>query len=408
MDGGERGTTMRLTWVVAGAVIAVALAGCGGRGGDNVTEGSTRSPASPAVTLRDYAGIRATELVEAYAASPGAAATALLVEPPASSYRPTLEDDLASGNEVPDVALVPAASLATARNSGAFSSIEPLAVDPGALCVRTDLLAAAGIAADGPEVEALLAQNGGGWEQFFAVGERYRETTGAAWFGDDQLMWQAMSGGLHQGLTVPSRHPAVADDGDARVLWMLLANAVANGLGAGETAWDWSGGAALADSSFAVTPCTPAVRATMGERLASSGRGAARWDVADWAPGRGWSLADTYVAVRADASNADGAAHLAAWLTGADGQAAIARLGVGLPVRESAREAWRGPVDGWDAPESAAAIDVVAAGRLVPREAGARDAMLETSVVPALLGEVRRGELTPEESWDALVAAVDG
>lgn len=238
--------------------------------------------------------------------------------------------------------LFPADAREHAIASEAFERIERIAKDPAAICFRQDLLEAAGIPSDPTAFASLLASNGGGWDQFLAVGRVYREITGDAWFGDEQLLWASMEGQVQQSVSAGDRDVASLGEGELARRQGLFDGAVEDGLSAGESWWDWRGGAALLDDSFAVTPCTPGIRNVMVAALGTADVGNAKWAVADFFPGGSWSFADVYVGIRADAGMNDEAVQLFTWLTEAEGQAAIAEAQIGVPELEDTRFHWKG------------------------------------------------------------------
>lgn len=289
----------------------------------------------------------------------------------ASSHRTILEDELAA-SRLADVVLVRDSELAAvfahrdrfadltrvtagadafpwavARGTDDTGRVlaAPVTIEPVALCFRADLIAEAGIAQDRDELAALLGAAGGGWDVYLDVGRQYTAATGRAWFDQPEVIWRAMVGQLASTVTiVGGGAPGVSPELQAR--WDLLTAAIADGLSAQEATWDWDGGRAFVDGSFATFPC-PRWGLDLIERnvLAGGGDDTTGWDVADVLPGGGWSWGDVYVARSATAEHADEADALAGWLLAPEQQARWAAEGIGAPsdrgalVRAAADEA---------------------------------------------------------------------
>lgn len=131
----------------------------------------------------------------------------------------------------------------------------PIDIGPLGMCFRQDLLAEAGIARDRDELAEVLDADGGGWDVYFNVGRRYHEATGRAWFDHSGWIWDAMVNQLDEGVRTPDGQPNIEGNAELRARWDLLAAAVADGLSAGETAWDWQGGRRFVEDTFATVVC---------------------------------------------------------------------------------------------------------------------------------------------------------
>ena len=389
-------------------VLACALASCSADATvPNAPSASASTTPPPAnFTLGDYAYLPLADLIAEYDAVRRDQVVTLTNAPSASSLRVTMADVIAGTEPLPDVALFDLASLQAVEASGKYGEPVPLTVDPAAMCFRPDLLADAGIASSREEFADLLNQNGGGWDQYFAVGRQYTAATGRAWFDGPSAIWQAMAGQLPEGYTVPARAVSVADDAELHARWDLLGAALADGLSAGEQPWDWRVGAALNDGSFATMPCTRDGRSLMQAYGDASGGNAAPWDVADAFPGGGWMANGTIVADAADAPEADAVAEFVAWLTAQEQLATLVEQGVGLPANSEAQAAWAETFAGGifrNAPTGA--VDVSRAASAPLHVVGAGDGELDAMVVAPILDRIAAGELTTTDGWAEFATA---
>lgn len=391
-------------------VLACALAACSDDAtAPNAPAASASTVPPPAIfTLGDYEYLPLADLIAEYDAARRDQVVTLTNAPSASSLRLTMADVIAGGEPIPDVALFDLASSAAVEESGKYGEAVPLTVDPAAMCFRPDLLADAGVASTREEFANLLNQNGGGWDQYFAVGRQYTAATGRAWFDGPSVIWQAMAGQLPKGYTAPGRSVAVADDVELHARWDLLGAALTDGLSAGERPWDWRAGAALNDGSFATMPCTRDGRSLMQEYGAAAGGEAAAWDVADAFPGGGWMANGTFTAVATDAPEVDAAAQLVAWLTAPEQLATLVEQGVGLPATTEAQAAWAETFAGGvfrNAPTGA--VDVSRAAGAPPHLVGAGDGEIDVMVAAPILDRIASGELTSDDGWAELLEAFE-
>lgn len=389
-------------------VLACALAACSDDAAAPNPPEASASTAPPAAvfSLGDYAYLPLADLIAEYDAARRDQVVTLINAPSASSLRLTMAGVIAGAEPLPDVALFDLASLQAVEASGKYGEPVPLTVYPAAMCFRPDLLAEAGIASTREEFANLLNQNGGGWDQYFAVGRQYTATTGRAWFDGPEVIWQAMAGQLPEGYTVPGRTVSVADDADLRARWDLLGAALADGLSAGERPWDWRTGAALNDGSFATLPCTHATRSSMQQYGDAVGGTPAAWDLADAFPGGGWLMGGDFIAVATDAAEADSAAEFVAWLTAPEQLARIVDMSIGLPANSEAQAAWSETFAGGifrNAPTGA--IDVTRAAAAPPHVVGTGDSAIDVTVAAPILDRITAGEVSVVDGWAEFAAA---
>jgi len=440
------GTRSRVAGALAAVVAVVVLAACTDAA-DPVpaqTQSPTASDDADAVvhlTLADYAGLPIQPLLDEYQRANPDVVIEVTGQPGASSHRPTLPEDLASTAPLADVVLLGDDYLGTViGNAERFADLgghgfdgerdgalawawqrgadangglraAPLTIAPAALCFRQDLLAEAGIAADRDELAALLAADGGGWDVYFDVGRRYHEATGRAWFDQPETLWRAMVHQLPTGYSAPGRTVDLATDPELRARWDLLTAAIADGLSAHEAQWDWHGGRAFVDGTFATFPCADWTLGMVEANVtAGGGDGSTGWDVADVFPGGGWSWGGAHVALAADSQHAVDAAALATWLTDPAQQAGFHTAGLGLPSDEAALDAYAQDAAAHpffnDAPVGP--ILAARAAAVPPHVAGPADLRLALEAFGPALHALDQGATDPATAWaDALAAAAE-
>lgn len=323
------------------------------------TPSGTPEPATVTLTLANYGGLHVDTLLAEYQRSNPDIRIEITGDPVgASSYRPSLEDDI-GGSSLADVVLFSDGSLPTVfANADRFANLAdeasgadalpwasdwgtdstgrvlavPVTIEPAALCFRGDLLTEAGIAGGRDHLEQLLGADGGGWGTYFDVGRRYHEATGRAWFDQPEIIWRAMVSQVSDAFAYPAAGGAPVVDAELRVRWDLLAAAVTDGLSAHEEAWLWDGGRAFVDGSFATFLCPPwALDLVEANVTAGGGDASTGWDLADVLPGGGWSWAGAYAARTVTSAHPDEASDLVAWLIDPDQQAGLYAAGVGVP-----------------------------------------------------------------------------
>ncbi len=188
-------------------------------------------------------------------------------------------------------------------------------IGPEAICYRGDLFAAAGLPSDPAEVAALLSSNGGGWDQYFAVGKQYQAGGGGAWF--DSI------GGTFQGMinqvAVTYEDPATgelleAPTAEVKAIFDQLTAVTELSTGYGQWSGDWF--AAMGEGGFATMLCP----GWMLGVIKDSAAGVDGWNVADVFPGGGGNWGGSYLTVPASGKNVEEAKKLAAWLTAPEQQ----------------------------------------------------------------------------------------
>lgn len=380
--GGSRGPrplrrTGPLSVMLAGA--ALVLGACTGSPDEGVPEPTAsrgtpaKAPAPDPVTLTIASYLGGGPGAQLLAEYDGAHPEVVLEIAPTdylSSQMPSLEDDLESGAELTDVVaygdgstgqvLAAGDRFVDLREHGLDARADevlpwslvhgtdaagrlvgfPTEVAPEALCFRRDLLAAAGIAADGDELADLIEAGGGGWDAYFDLGRRYHEATGRAWFDISGSLWFSMARQLPTGYTSLDGTALAHQDAELRARWDLLTGAIADGLSAHQRPNEWNWGVSFVDGTFATMVCSPTMAWVVEDFTRRGGGGPATgWEVADVMPGGGssWGSTTAYLAVPATSAHPDEAAALIHWLTDPAQQVRLYRpRGMGLPSTRAA------------------------------------------------------------------------
>lgn len=207
-------------------------------------------------------------------------------------------------------------------------------IGPEGVCYRADLFEAAGLPTDPDEVAALLNENGGDWDQFFAVGDTYYEATGKPFYDSAAAIWQGMINQMDAAYENPETGEVIAaDNAELEEAFFAIAEASAT-LSSHNGQWsdDWFAGLADAESGYATMLCP-------GWMLGVIQGGAPEltgWNVANAFPGGGGNWGGSYLTVPANGANVEAATELAAWLTAPEQQLkALANAGT-FPSQTSA------------------------------------------------------------------------
>jgi len=285
----------------------------------------------------------------------------------------------------------------------------PAALQPQALCFRSDLLAAAGITDDRDQLAALLSANGGGWDQYFAVGRQYHATTGGAWFDQPEFIWEQMVRQLPVGYTDADGTPVAASNADLRARWDILTGAIGDGLSAGEDVWSWDGGAAFVDGSFATLPCTPWMAEIIRTNVTGAGGGPSTgWDVAPVSPGGHDSWGSSYLAGSAATAHPEAVAALLDWMTRPDRQTSLAAPESGLPSTRagiSSAVATAQP-DPFFRDARLAVIFAAVVDDLPPHLQTPDEWWVGAQAFGTALHAVEQGTTTPDAAWTDAIAAL--
>jgi len=191
-------------------------------------------------------------------------------------------------------------------------------IGPEGLCYNRKLFAEAGLPTDRDEVAELFGGDDATWEDYFKIGKQYHEKTGKAWYDQSGFVWNAMVNQLPEGYYKTDGTLNVKDNSDLKARWALLAQGAADGLSSNQTQWDWGGGKAFLDGSFATFVCPGWMLGNVkGSAEAAGGDASSGWDFADVFPGGPANWGGTFLTVPTTSKHPKEAAELAEYLTSA-------------------------------------------------------------------------------------------
>ena len=196
-------------------------------------------------------------------------------------------------------------------------------IGPEGLCYNSALFAAAGLPSDRAGVATLFGGKNATWDDFFSVGEKYHATTGKAFYDQSGFVWNAMVNQQKEGYYTKDGKLNVDGNSGLKSLWGKLASGAAAGLSSNQNQWDWGGGKAFTDGSFAVFVCPGWMLGVVkGQVQAAGGDATTGWDFADVFPGGAANWGGSFLTVPTTSKHPKEAAALAAWLTDAQQEVA--------------------------------------------------------------------------------------
>ncbi|WEG09070.1 extracellular solute-binding protein [Microbacterium horticulturae] len=191
-------------------------------------------------------------------------------------------------------------------------------IGPEGLCYNRKLFEAAGLPTDRDAVAELFGGANATWEDYFKIGKQYHEKTGKAWYDQSGFVWNAMVNQLPEGYYKTDGTLNVKDNADLKARWALLSQGAADGLSSNQTQWDWGGGKAFVDGSFATFVCPGWMLGNVKNSTeAAGGDASSGWDFADVFPGGPANWGGTFLTVPTTSKHPKEAAALAEYLTSA-------------------------------------------------------------------------------------------
>ena len=196
-------------------------------------------------------------------------------------------------------------------------------IGPEGLCYNGALFEAAGLPSDREGVAELFGGEDATWEQFFEVGKQYHAATGKAFYDQSGFVWNSMVNQLPEGYYTADGELNVEGNKELEARWALLAQGAADGLSSAQTQWDWGGGKAFTDGSFATFVCPGWMLGVVkGQVEAGGGDATTGWDFADVFPGGAANWGGAFLTVPTTSKHPEEAAELAEFLTSAQSQVA--------------------------------------------------------------------------------------
>ncbi|MFD5863327.1 ABC transporter substrate-binding protein [Agromyces sp. NPDC127015] len=196
-------------------------------------------------------------------------------------------------------------------------------IGPEGLCYNGKLFEEAGLPSDREGVAALFGGEDASWEKFFEVGKAYHDKTGKAFYDQSGFVWNSMVNQLPEGYYTADGELNVEGNAELEARWALLAQGAADGLSSNQTQWDWGGGKAFTDGSFATFVCPGWMLGVVkGQVEAAGGDATTGWDFADVFPGGAANWGGAFLTVPTTSKHPKEAAELAEYLTNAQSQVA--------------------------------------------------------------------------------------
>ncbi|BDZ45462.1 ABC transporter substrate-binding protein [Naasia aerilata] len=334
----------RVATAVAGAAAFALLAtGCSSGGGSN---GSGDSGGDITLTVTTFGTMGFDDLYQEYEdAHPGITIKATNIDT-GDNARTDWQTKVAAGSGLPDVQAVEEGWLGLVMQvSDQFNDLSDYGADeikdrwvpwklqqatdpdgriigygtdigPEGLCYNGKLFEQAGLPSDRESVAALFGGADATWDQFFAVGKQYHEATGKAFYDHSGFVWNAMVNQQPEGYYTKDGDLNVEDNANLKALWAQLADGAATGLSDNQTAWDWGGGKAFTDGSFATFMCPGWMLGVVkGQVTAGGGDATTGWDFADVFPGGPANWGGSFLTVPTQSKHPKEAAELAQWMT---------------------------------------------------------------------------------------------
>lgn len=278
-------------------------------------------------------------------------------------------------------------------------------IGPTGMCYNNKLMEEAGMASEREEFAELLGGENATWEQYFEVGREYYEKTGKAWFDQSGSNWTSMVNQLDEGYYTADGELNVKDNQELKDMWLLMAEGAQGGLSSNQTQWDWGGGQAFVDGSFATFICPGWMLGVVkGQVEAGGGDADSGWDFADVFPGGPVNWGGSFLMVPSTSEHPAEAAMLAEYLTAAPQQvAAFVEAGTFPSVIEAQQDP--GVTGSSELTEffNDSPVGEILANRadgVVAQYKGPDESVIQAQVFGASIQEIDSGKADGPTSWD--------
>jgi cellobiose transport system substrate-binding protein len=277
-------------------------------------------------------------------------------------------------------------------------------IGPEGLCYNGKLLAAAGFPSDRDGVKELFGGDNATWEKFFEVGKEYKDKTGKAFYDQSGFVWNSMVNQLPEGYYTADGKLNVEGNKDLEARWALLAQGAADGLSSNQTQWDWGGGKAFTDGSFATFVCPGWMLGVVKGRVeAGGGDNTTGWDFADVFPGGAANWGGSFLTVPTTSKHPKEAAALAAYLTSEKSQVAFFQAAGAFPsnLKAQADPGVTGPSDLTKFFNDAPVGEILAkrAVGVVAQYKGPDDSVIQEQVFGPSVQELDSGKADGPTAW---------
>ncbi|PFG29305.1 cellobiose transport system substrate-binding protein [Paramicrobacterium agarici] len=275
-------------------------------------------------------------------------------------------------------------------------------IGPTGLCYNGKLFEEAGLPSDRAEVAELFGGADASWDTYFELGAEYTEKTGKAWYDHSGFVWNSMVNQMDEGYYTSDGELNIEGNSEMRDRFDQLAEATLNGQSAAQTAWDWGGGKAFVDGSFATFVCPGWMLGTIkGQLEAGGGDASTGWDFADVFPGGPVNWGGAFLSIPTTSKHQEAAAELTAWLTAPEQQVKQSKAAGNFPSTIEAAETIAeesAPNELFnDAPTGA--ILAERAKGVKAQFKGPDDSVIQENVFGPALNLLDQQEATADEAW---------
>lgn len=284
-------------------------------------------------------------------------------------------------------------------------------IGPQGLCYSTTAFEAAGLPTDRAAVAELLGGEDATWEDYFATGKQYKETTGKAWYDHSGFVWNAMVNQLPEGYYTSDGELNVEGNADLEERWGWITDGAASGLSAGQKAWDWNKGKSFNDGTFATFVCPAWMLGTLKSNVEAGGGDpeATGWDFADVFPGGPANWGGSFLSVPTQSEHPAEAAALASWLSEPEQQIKAFEAAGPFPSTLEAQEQLSSaaePDPSMGGSPTGAIFSERAQG-VIAQYKGPDDSLIQENVFGPVLQKVDRGELDGDKGWSEALSLLD-
>ncbi|AWB88213.1 ABC transporter substrate-binding protein [Homoserinimonas hongtaonis] len=283
-------------------------------------------------------------------------------------------------------------------------------IGPTGVCYNGTLLEAAGMPSDREGVATLLGGDDATWAKFYEVGNQYKAATGKAWYDQSGFVWNAIVNQMPEGYYTEDGELNIEDNAEMKAAFLELADAAAGGLSANQSQWDWGGGKAFVDGTFATFVCPGWMLGVVKEQVEKGGGDATSgWDFADVFPGGAGNWGGAFLSVATSSKHQEEAAALAAWLTAPEQQLKQFEAAGAFPSTTEAQEelATGGTPNEFfnDAP-----VGTILASRAEGVKAqfkGPKDSLIQENVFGPAIKSLDSGNSNGEQAWQEALTLLE-
>ncbi len=429
MRGSRSTTSISIAAVVSASLL---LAACGSS--DSAEQVAAGQPVELSVSLFGTFGLQEAGLFDEYEkAHPGVTIKYESTQGE-DKYWPALQTKLASGTGVSDIQGIEVARIAdvTANQSDKWSDLKKTSagaavanyvdwkaaaattkdgavlgmgtdIGPMALCYRSDLMAKAGLPADPAKLSAEL----GSWDDYLALGEKYKDKApkGSAWTDSAGGLYNAIISTEKEiyydeaGKVVYDSNPAV------KKAFTTAAGAAQSGLTARleqfvDPGWD----AGFGSGTFATIACPSWMIGYIKGKAGAKGEG--KWDVTSLPGGAGGNWGGAYLAIPEVSKHKAAAAELITWLTAPEQQAKVFAKAGAFPSTTKGIELVATTTDPYFHDAPIGELFTKSAKAAPTQILGPNDGVIKSKLVQALLSVEANG-VSPDKAWANAAKEID-